>query len=191
MTVLEGQTLLDIAIQELGDRERIFELMYLNQLALDQDLSAGMQIECPDYDLSKREIVKVFSNLSHRFASRDVVNISYASGLVTTNVEDLKEGIKILAGQTLLDIAIQELGDRERIFELMYLNQLALDQDLSAGLQIECPDYDLSKKEIVKVFSNAMHKPASSAETRIDNGGLNIAGEGIGYWIIEEDFRIN
>jgi hypothetical protein len=47
-TVLEGQSLLDIALQELGSLEGAYNLAVLNGLSLTDSLTAGMTLQLPD-----------------------------------------------------------------------------------------------------------------------------------------------
>lgn len=47
MTVLQGQSLLDIAIQELGTAEAAFDLAVLNGMSLTYELEAGDNVKIP------------------------------------------------------------------------------------------------------------------------------------------------
>lgn len=71
VTVLNNQTLIDITMQELGDVERLFELAVLNGVSITGDLQAGSTIVVPDFDLSKRNTVRIFSDKSLAPASED------------------------------------------------------------------------------------------------------------------------
>ena len=95
--------------------------------------------------------------------------------------------VKIEHGQTQVDIAIQELGDIERLFEIALLNDKRITDDLPAGSFIQVPDYDLRKRDIVNVFKLPVNKPASGVA--LINGEPQ--PEGIEYWGIEMDFVIS
>jgi hypothetical protein len=94
--------------------------------------------------------------------------------------------VKVLYGQTISDIAVQELGDAERSMELAALNGMSVTDDLSATSTLLVPDYDTTKRNIVQLFSDQANAPAS-ADVSGDNTALL---EGIGYWYLENDFVV-
>src|SRR5665213_883962 len=94
--------------------------------------------------------------------------------------------VKILLGQTISDIAVQELGAAERSMEVADLNGLSLSDDLTSINTLLVPDYDTSKVNIVNLFSDPANAPASN-----DVSGNTAAElEGIGYWYLENDFVV-
>jgi hypothetical protein len=96
------------------------------------------------------------------------------------------KNVPVLYGQTIIDIAIQELGDGNRAFELAQLNNISISDDLNAGQVIVVPDYDLANRYLVQLFSNPSNKPASG--DNLSSGVL--ADVGIGYWALEVDFVV-
>lgn len=97
----------------------------------------------------------------------------------------MKEVI-VLAGQCIIDIAIQELGDASRAFELCKLNNKSITASLLPGEIIMVPEVALDKKPVVKVFTDPANKPASS----VTDAEGNLSEEGIDYWTIEDDFIV-
>lgn len=93
---------------------------------------------------------------------------------------------KILYGQTSLDMAIQELDDVERLFEIAIDNDISITDDLVPGTQLLVGDPDKSVRNIVQLFSDPANAPASADEEQLVNSRL----EGIGYWKIENDFIV-
>jgi hypothetical protein len=93
--------------------------------------------------------------------------------------------VKVQAGQTLIDIAIQELGDGSRVAEIAVLNDLNITEDLLGGTILKMPDADISKRSLVNLFRDKSNAPASwitaDEEVRL---------EGIGYWYIDNDFVV-
>ena len=96
------------------------------------------------------------------------------------------KSVKILDGQTLVDIAIQELGDGERVMELATLNEMNITDDLVSGEYVDVPEYDKSKRSMVNLFKDDANKPASGM---YPTPGV-LPQQGIGYWIIETDFVV-
>lgn len=84
---LNGQTWVDLVLQELGDEMRLFELCDLNDAGITDDLLAGAVIDCPDYESVKRNIVSTLR------ASKP----ASASYLTLGPGEPLEEGIEFWA----------------------------------------------------------------------------------------------
>lgn len=61
VTVKDGQTLFDIAVQSLGIVDRVFELAQLNGLGITDELVSGQIIELPDVKFEHEDIVKHFT----------------------------------------------------------------------------------------------------------------------------------
>lgn len=94
--------------------------------------------------------------------------------------------VEVKNGQTLLDIAVQELGDASRFNEIATLNDLEFSDDLTVGSLILVPESDIDKREIVKIFTNKALTPSS------DKGDLSeVIQEGIEFWSIEYDFIVS
>jgi len=91
--------------------------------------------------------------------------------------------VKILFGQTIIDIAMQELGDASRIFEVADLNNISVTSDLVPGSLIAVPNPAPEKSNIVKLFSNPALKPASMQTDNEDEDGIE-------FWAIEDDFIV-
>lgn len=91
-----------------------------------------------------------------------------------------------MPGQTLIDMALQELGDAGRAFELAELNSISLTDDLEPGATILLPDPDARKLSLVRMFSIKSLAPAS-ADTSND---IPEKDSGIDYDAIEIDLII-
>jgi LysM repeat protein len=72
--------------------------------------------------------------------------------------------MRVLAGQTLIDIAIQYLGSAESAFELAVLNGLSITDDIIAGQELLLPEP--SNKTISTYYKNKGIKPATSLEIK-------------------------
>jgi hypothetical protein len=97
--------------------------------------------------------------------------------------------VTVSYGQTWIDIALQELGDVERLVELALVNGRSLTDNLQAGEVLDVPDYDIAKRTLVQLFTNIANKPASG-ETLITQDTVSL-GEGIEFWAIENDFVVS
>lgn len=94
-----------------------------------------------------------------------------------------------IENQQLIDIALQELGDVERVFELALLNGIGVTNLLTAGTVIKVPDYDKRKSGIVQVFSDESRAPASASGD--EQEANTIPPGGIGYMQIGNTFRVS
>lgn len=83
--------------------------------------------------------------------------------------------------QTLLDIAIQESGSIEAVFELAMNNGLSITELLSAGTVLN--KVPVVVPEVVNYYAINELLPASADETGILGG--------IGYWRIGYDFIVS
>ncbi|WP_282333238.1 hypothetical protein [Pinibacter soli] len=89
--------------------------------------------------------------------------------------------VKAMAGQTLIDLAIQASGSLEALFDIALLNGISITDELTIG-QI----YKLTEVVDDSVVNNLYPlKPASALFDISDQS------EGIDYWAIEKDFIVN
>lgn len=89
-------------------------------------------------------------------------------------------------GQTLKDIAVQYLGNAERVSEIALLNNINITDDLEIGTSLLIPEVDIEKTSIINHFQKNNIVPASSIDVAVGEE----EEEGIDYWAIEEDFII-
>jgi hypothetical protein len=94
--------------------------------------------------------------------------------------------VNVLNGQTMLDIALQELGDVERAGEIAVLNDRSITDDLVAGESLSVPVYDSGKRTLVQLFSARGSRPASGG----GNPFGRPSGSGVDFWEIENDFIV-
>lgn len=93
--------------------------------------------------------------------------------------------VKVQYKQTIIDIAVQELGDASRAIEIAVLNNLNLTDDLVSGTTLILPVPDLDKRWLVNLFKDKANHPASCV-----TADEEVKLEGIGYWYIEYDFVV-
>jgi hypothetical protein len=90
--------------------------------------------------------------------------------------------VKVLAGQSLFDIALQVYGSIEGVFGL---TAGTVDELPDPGTELH-PEGMVLNKYVVDEYQNSGIKPATGME--IEGSTLN---EGIGYWVIEDDFVVS
>lgn len=184
--VQSGQTLVDICMQELGDATRLFELARLNGLLPGVALVVGSTVLVPEYESKKSAVIAKFlknAPASDFETDPETISGNWQSGAVEA-ISESSGYVQVQAGQTLVDICIQELGDATRLFELAQLNKLQVGEALQAGTWIQLLAVKDGFERFLKGFS--INKPASIA-----SADQVIVNEGIGYWAIGIDNIVN
>lgn len=96
----------------------------------------------------------------------------------------------VLDCQSLLDLAIQELGDISGIFDLAEKANVSLTDELAAGQEIELP-LQLSDKQIAGYYASRRITPATAITISSTSGDGNLLMEGVEFWGIEYDFIVS
>jgi len=161
MKVLPGQTLFDIAIQELGSAEGAFELAVLNGLNITDDLVPGQELILPD--MVDSDVQQYFQNKNIIPATFLTVQAQIIGTVVDTIIRDVatiqSNLIPVLPGQTIFDIAIQEFGSIEAAYPLATLNGLSLTDDIVPGILLQ--KTDVINKNILSYYLGKQIKPAT------------------------------
>lgn len=97
--------------------------------------------------------------------------------------------VKILNGQTLADIAIQETGWLEGLFDLSVTNGISLTEEIAAGSNLDVADTDVNQPAF-RLIKLEEIKPAT-AFGYVITGEEEPGQEGIEFWAIEIDFIVS
>ena len=95
--------------------------------------------------------------------------------------------ITILHNQSLLDLAVQHTGAVESVFAIAVANGLSLTDDLPAGTEIKLPDSVNKDSDVLNYYSAKRLQPATAVILPPEAERL----EGIGYWVIQTDFKVS
>lgn len=96
--------------------------------------------------------------------------------------------ITILHNQSLLDIAIQYTGDAQNAFLIAKENSLSVSAYLVPGFELVIPQGMPFNRNILEYYQAKDIKPATGVEID-EEGGEEL--EGIGYWIINKNFKVS
>jgi hypothetical protein len=91
------------------------------------------------------------------------------------------QSIKAGIGQSLFDIALQYCGSIESAMDIALSASINVDTDTQTGTQFKVPD--VINTMIVDYYAKNNLVPATAINT-------DTIGEGIGYWLIENDFIV-
>lgn len=162
VNIQPGMNILDAAIASGGSMEDVFALCFLNGKSITSDLVPGTNLQA--------------------------TGKQYAPSVMGAIANPTIDTIKVIAGQTLLDMAMQQLGSMDAVFSLAKLNGLSVTQQL-ADSQILNFSIMPFNRIIAKEFKDNGWKPASATTT---SGVQTIPVlEGVDYWGIEIDFEVN
>lgn len=92
----------------------------------------------------------------------------------------------ILHHQSLLDLAIQHTGSVENAFILALQNGKSLTDNLVAGEQLSLKNTK-NNKDILNYYQSKKLQPATAVTQLPEIERL----EGIGYWVISNDFKVS
>lgn len=93
----------------------------------------------------------------------------------------------ILHHQSFLDLAIQHTGSVENAFVLALQNGKSLTDDLVAGEQLYLENTK-NNQDILSYYQSKKLQPATGVS---HTGGSSLQLQGIGYWVISNDFKVS
>ena len=96
--------------------------------------------------------------------------------------------MKVMAGQSLSDIAVQEDGNIEAVFDWALKNGKSITEKLTPGETLVPPNSTLKDKPLSEYFKGVQKKIATGITNQ--NHELIVADEGIGAMIIESTFIV-
>ncbi len=93
----------------------------------------------------------------------------------------------ILHNQSFLDLAIQHTGSVENAFVLALQNGKSLTDDLVVGEQLYLENTK-NNTDILSYYQSKKLQPATGVS---HTGGSSLQLQGIGYWVISNDFKVS
>jgi hypothetical protein len=160
VTVKQGMSQLDAVIASAGSLEDWFAFAALNGLGYSDDVETGQTLKS--------------------------TGLIYQVNVPPNNDHVTVKPVYPLQNQTLMDMAIQQLGSIEAFFALANLNGMAFSDDLVAGEQL---NYSITpfNKAVLKTYQDNGYKPATGKQVAPETAVL----QGIGYWMIGLNFIVS
>lgn len=157
-----GMSLADAALASAGSIEDLFSFARLNGFAITDTPQPGQE-------LTGTGIV---------YRPSGTPSVAYL----------MVKQVPVMEGQTIADLAIQQLGSIEALFDLAKLNGFGVTNVLFSGQLL---DYSLTPVDqaVLKTYTDNGYKPASA--TTVAGQGQPDQLTGIDYWIIESDFIVS
>ncbi len=95
------------------------------------------------------------------------------------------EKVKVVSGQSLADIAVQECGGIASLVDLAIANNISVSDDLETGTELLINS--LSNAGVKKYYKGRNIKPATTLTEKVQ---AEVQPQGIGYWTIGLDFIV-
>lgn len=161
MLVEVGQTLLDAVILSANSMEDLFTFCALNNLGYTDNITPG--------------------------ASLQATGLSYVPSSVPSYDYITVKPVNVMLGQTIMDMATQQVGSIEGMFALAALNNMAYSDGLAAGQSF---NYGTTayNAAMLQIFKANNYKPATG--TTLPAQQTPVIPSGIGYWGISFDFVV-
>lgn len=163
--ISEGQSLLDIAIQENGSVLAAFELALVNGISITDNL---------DFLLPKSIPKKEYESL-------DVTSF-----LIIANRRN--EIVTVIDNQSLFDVAVQTDGNFQAAFDWALNNGISITDSLTPGQKLRMPKSEVFRHTELSNFFKGRNVATGFS---IEHSGLPIPPEGIGAMIIETSFIVD
>lgn len=166
MKTLNGQSLLDLAIQIAGSIEAAFDIAIAKGLSVTDTLDAGVEID--SIEVVNKMIVDYCTQKNLHPATDLTQTALIIAGSVDTLVptpQNYKSAsiVKALANQTVLDLAVQECGNVTAAIDFALKNGLSITDDLIAGNDYKKTDVVSAK--IALYFTQRNLHPATGLTT--------------------------
>ncbi len=96
------------------------------------------------------------------------------------------EKVKVISGQSLVDIAVQECGGIASLVDLAIANNISVSDDLEAGTELLINS--LSDADVKRYYRERNINPATALTEEPE---VEEQPQGIGYWAIGVDFVVS
>lgn len=97
--------------------------------------------------------------------------------------------ITVLHNQSLFDVAIQHTGNLMNAFAIAQENGLSITAVLASGPALKIPVQVEINKDVQGYYSSKKIQPATAWSGEASEGEQEL--EGIGYWIIDKNFKVS
>lgn len=97
--------------------------------------------------------------------------------------------VKILNNQSLLDVALQGTGNAQNAFLIAKENALSVTSYLVSGQELIIPVGIPFNREMLDFYQSKEVQPAT--DETYNGGEAPEELEGIGYWIINQNFKVS
>jgi hypothetical protein len=98
--------------------------------------------------------------------------------------------VEILKGQTLADMAVQETGWFEGLFDIAVTNGISITEEVAAGTNLNFKDTDVNE-QVYRFAKLENIQPATAFGYVLTEGGEEPVLDGVEFWAIEIDFIVS
>lgn len=187
---IQGQMLVDMAMQLTGDASKLFALAVLNNRPITHNLVPGELPEANTGDLSAANLrlAQLLTQSDKRPASGDGLRPAsiVSQSFVLRKLADAPTGKQVQRGQALVDLAMQYQGDASLLYSLAASLGMNITEQLTDGnyLAVVQQAADARKAKLVDMLNRPKDWPASDFDK--DGPPISVKLDGIDYWYVWE-----
>lgn len=166
VTILQGQSLIDISVQYTGIAENVYAIAKTNGISLHQALHL-LSVVIPKTEKYKQAVNYFTIQNTSKPATYGQYTPSlnyideYVSSISNYQIPEVRKTITVLNGQSLFDFSIEHLGSAIFAYELAKVNGKSVSEMLTVGEVLQLPKVAISK-DIVTFFTISANKPATA-----------------------------
>lgn len=97
--------------------------------------------------------------------------------------------ITVLHNQSLFDVAIQHTGNVMNAFKIAQANAISITAVLASGSVLSIPEGVEINRDVKTYYAAKNIQPATAWSGEASEGEQEL--EGIGYWIIDKNFKVS
>ncbi|MGB1307539.1 MAG: hypothetical protein ACPG6B_01415 [Oceanihabitans sp.] len=162
ITTKYNQSAFDISVQEYGSINAIIPLALANNISITSFLQPATILELPSVAITNKEVKNHFASSKQIVASyKDRLEAVLPAGVFINKPSALLKHIRIIANQSLLDIALQETGNLEAIMQICTTNNISVTEALTVGTEINTRN-TIIDAEILSYYKNNNLRPATN-----------------------------
>lgn len=166
ITILQGQSLIDISVQHTGIAENVYAIAKINGISIHQALQL-LTVVIPQTEQYK-QAVSYFTiknapkpaTYAQYTPSQNYVD-EYVSSISNYQLPEVRNTITVRNGQSLFDFSIEHLGSAIFAYELAKVNGKSVSEMLTVGEVLQLPKVAISN-DIVTYFTISANKPATA-----------------------------
>lgn len=141
----QGQNIYDFCLEKYGTLENIFNVIDENSLTLNSDLNSGQELNSDTLNKGDN-LVKLYISNRNIKPNNNGEGFTFLSTVIDTTLTETEDLIQ--EGQNIFDIAIQEFGGLEFIFNLLDDNNFTINTYLNASQILNISNSDLGNQDI-------------------------------------------
>lgn len=98
--------------------------------------------------------------------------------------------IPIKHKQSVLDLSVQAFGSMDAFMDMAVENDISITENLTPGDELSLPEFSEKKTDIIAFYNKNQIKPSTALLDDSIVTFLEALNNGIGYWVVENNFVV-